>query len=287
MLTSFHGFLGKLLIDRLTERIREWKGDRRWNLCFVGGCALNVKWNSALRAHPTFRDVWVPPFANDTGSAFGVASLHVMRASGKGPVRWHSRLGPALLPLDGNARSGWGARPCTPEQLGLWLHDTGRAVVLLDGRAEVGPRALGGRSIIAPAVSPGMKDYLNQVKMRESYRPVAPICLEEAARGIFDPGTPDPYMLFDHVVRSAWVDRIPAVVHLDGTARLQTIGPYDTVLRAVLQAYQGVSGIPVLCNTSANFNGSGFFPDVTSAMNWGRIPAVWSEGMLYIARSED
>jgi carbamoyltransferase len=127
-----------------------------------------------------------------------------------------------------------------------------------------------------------MKDYLNRVKKRESYRPVAPICLEEAAPSIFDPGTPDPYMLFDHYVRPAWVDRIPAVLHLDGTARLQTIGAGEAVLRAVLQAYRGASGIPVLCNTSANFNGSGFFPDVASAMSWGRVPAVWSEGVLYL-----
>lgn len=281
VLASFHEFLGKLLVERLTTRIREWKGDGRWNLCFVGGCALNIKWNSALRAHPAFRDVWVPPFPNDAGSAFGTACLHVMRASGQGPVRWHSRLGPALLPFDG-PHSDWRARPCRPEELGTWLHDTGRAVVLLDGRAELGPRALGGRSIIAPAVEPGMKDYLNGVKKRESYRPVAPICLEEAAPSIFDPGTPDPYMLFDHYVRPAWADRIPAVLHLDGTARLQTIGAGEAVLRAVLQAYRGASGIPVLCNTSANFNGSGFFPDVASAMSWGRVPAVWSEGVLYL-----
>lgn len=281
VLASFHDFLGELLVERLTTRIREWQGEGPWNLCFVGGCALNIKWNSALRAHPAFRDVWVPPFPNDAGSAFGTACLHVMRTSGQGPVRWHSRLGPALLPLDGPP-GDWRARPCRPEELGRWLHDTGRAVVLLDGRAELGPRALGGRSIIAPAVEPGMKDYLNQVKRRESYRPVAPICLEEAAPPIFDPGTPDPYMLFDHYVRPAWVDRIPAVLHLDGTARLQTIGTGEAVLRAVLQAYRAASGIPVLCNTSANFNGRGFFPDVASAMSWGRVPAVWSEGTLYL-----
>lgn len=281
VLASFHDFLENLLVDRLVARVRAWKGDGPWNLSFVGGCALNIKWNSALRAQPMFRDVWVPPFPNDSGSAFGTASLHVMRTRGQGPVRWHSRLGPALLPANGS-HDGWGARPCTPGQLGSWLHTTGRAVVFLDGRAELGPRALGGRSIIAPAVDPGMKDYLNEVKKRESYRPVAPICLEEAAASIFDPGTPDPYMLFDHRVRPAWTGRIPAVLHLDGTARLQTVGEDGTVIRTVLQAYREASGIPVLCNTSANLNGSGFFPGVASAMDWGRVPAVWSDGTLYL-----
>lgn len=279
VLASFHDFLEKLLVERISARVREWKGNGPFNLCFVGGCALNIKWNSALRAHPLFRDVWVPPFPNDAGSAFGVASVHVMR-SHQGPVLWHSRLGPTLLPV-GDPPAGWGASPCSPGQLGAWLHETGRAVVFLNGRAELGPRALGGRSIIAPAVEPGMKDYLNHVKKRESYRPVAPVCLEEEAPSIFDPGIADPYMLFDHYVRPGWVDRIPAVLHLDGTARLQTVGADDPVLRTVLSAYRDFSGIPVLCNTSANFNGSGFFPDVASAMSWGRIPAVWSEGMLY------
>lgn len=286
VLASCHDFLERLLVRRLTERIRQWRGDGPWNLCFVGGCALNIKWNSALRAHPMFRDVWVPPFPNDSGSAFGMASLHVMRTTGQVPVTWHSRLGPALLPVDG-PQAGWMVRPCTPEQLGVWLHQTGQAVVLLDGRAELGPRALGGRSILAPAVDAGMKDFLNQVKGRESYRPVAPICLEEAAPSIFDPGTPDPYMLFDHRVRPEWVARIPAVVHLDGTARLQTIGARDMVPRAVLTSYREASGIPVLCNTSANFKGRGFFPDVSSAMTWGGVPTVWSEGMLYQRDSTD
>jgi carbamoyltransferase len=286
VLTSFHDFVERLLVDRLTSRVREWKGDGPWNLCFVGGCALNIKWNSALRAHPMFTDVWVPPFPNDSGSAFGTASLHVMRTASLGPVKWHSRLGPALAPTTGTPQ-GWSATPCSPQALGAWLHETGRAVVLLDGRAELGPRALGGRSIVAPAVDPAMKDYLNEVKRRESYRPVAPIALEDAAPDIFDPGTPDPYMLFDHVVRPSWVDRIPAVLHLDGTARLQTVGPDDGVLRAVLAAYRDASGIPVLCNTSANFNGCGFFPDVASAMEWGRVPAVWSDGTLYLKASPE
>lgn len=281
VLASFHEFVERLLVERLTARIRAWRGDGPWNLCFVGGCALNIKWNSALRAHPMFRDVWVPPFPNDSGSAFGAASVHVMTTTGLGPVRWHVRLGPALLPLE-RPLEGWSARPCTPAGLGAWLHETGRPVVLLDGRAELGPRALGGRSIVAPAGDPAMKDELNRVKDREHYRPVAPICTEEAAPAIFDPGTPDPYMLFDHRVRPGWVDRIPAVLHLDGTARLQTVGPGDAVLHELLTAYADRSGVPVLCNTSANLNGRGFFPDVASAMRWGRVPAIWSDGTLHL-----
>jgi carbamoyltransferase len=174
------------------------------------------------------------------------------------------------------------ATPCTPEELARLLHETGRAVVVLNGRAELGPRALGGRSILAPAVDPGMKDTLNRIKNREHYRPVAPICLTEHAPRVFEPGSPDPYMLFEHFVRPEWVNRIPAVVHLDGTARLQTVSEYDDpTLAAILREYHRLSGIPVLCNTSANHNGRGFFPDVASAFDWGKVDMVWAEGMIY------
>lgn len=91
-------------------------------------------------------------------------------------------------------------------------------------------------------------------------------------------------MLFDHVVRPEWVARIPAVVHLDGTARLQTVSTVDEPdLALVLAEYLRLSGIPVLCNTSANFNGRGFFPDVASAMEWGQVDRIWSAGVLYQA----
>lgn len=89
-------------------------------------------------------------------------------------------------------------------------------------------------------------------------------------------------MLFDHVVRPGWVPRIPAVVHLDGTARLQTVASADDpFLYEVLQQFEAISGIPVLCNTSANLSGHGFFPDVRSALEWGKVARIWSAGLLY------
>jgi carbamoyltransferase len=281
VLATVHQVLEDLLVDRVTARIREWKGEGPWNLCFAGGCALNIKWNSALRADPLFRAVWIPPFANDSGSALGAASAHMIGRAGVTAIGWHPRTGPALVrtPL---TRNGWTTSPCTPEDLARTLHHTGQPVIVLNGRAELGPRALGGRSIIAPARDIAIRDILNRVKDREGYRPVAPICLTESAPEIFEPGTPDPHMLFDHRVRDHWVDRIPAIVHLDGTARLQTVSKEDDpVLERVLREYDRLTGIPVLCNTSANHIGRGFFPDVASAMDWGRIDTVWSEGKLY------
>jgi carbamoyltransferase len=282
VLASIHHFLGELLLERITTKLRSWKGDGPWNLCLAGGCALNIKWNSLLRAHPMFADVWVPPFPNDSGSAIGCAALGWMQAQETRSLRWHVRRGPALVKTEPLAPDSWTAQACSPQGLAALLHDTGDPVVVLHGRAELGPRALGSRSILAAAVDSNMKERLNQVKGRAGYRPIAPICLVEQAAAIFDPGVPDPYMLFDHVVREDWVDRIPAVLHLDGTARLQTVAREDNpTLAAILDEYFRLSGVPVLCNTSANLNGSGFFPDVKSAMTWGRLDLIWSDGTLY------
>src|SRR5262249_49689667 len=152
----------------------------------------------------------------------GTACAGLAEVAGLSGVPWHARTGPELR-RNAHVPDGWIARPCRAEELARILHQTGKAAVFLRGPAELGPRAPGARSIIAPAVDPKMKDFLNWAKKREYYRPVAPICLTEHAPEIFDPGVPDPYMLFDHHVREAWVDRIPAILHLDGTARLQTV----------------------------------------------------------------
>jgi carbamoyltransferase len=109
--------------------------------------------------------------------------------------------------------------------------------------------------------------------------------LEHAAPDIFSPGVPDPHMLFDHRVRDAWVGRIPAVLHVDGSARLQTLSARDCPDTAeLLEAFHHRTGVPVLCNTSANHHGRGFFPDARSAMAWGGADRVWADGTLYARR---
>ncbi|EFL28774.1 nodulation protein U [Streptomyces himastatinicus ATCC 53653] len=281
VLASVHHLFEELLTERLSAKVRQHRGDGPWNLSFAGGCALNIKWNSALRSLPLVREMWVPPFPNDSGSAIGAAVLGMIQHRGLQAIEWNPRLGPRLSPTP-DIPDGWSARACAPAELARVLYDTDEPVVVLNGRAELGPRALGGRSILASPIGTAMKDTLNRIKGRESYRPVAPICAVDEARKIFEPGTPDPHMLFDHAVRDAWVARIPAVIHLDGTARLQTVAPDDDPLLAeVLAEFHRISGVPVLCNTSANLNGHGFFPDVASAMAWGKVDRIWSEGTLY------
>lgn len=279
ILLSFHLYLEDLLLQKLEKKISRF-GRKGENLCIAGGCALNIKWNSAIRNMGLFRKVYVPPFPNDSGSAIGMACAAMMGTTGKGRLEWSVYSGPRVG--DGAAVSGWQAISYPVGELARLLYHTKEPVIVLHGRAELGPRALGNRSILADPTSPDMKDVLNLVKERESYRPVSPICLEHRAPGIFEPGTSDPYMLFDHLVRKEWLDRIPAICHLDGTARLQTVNAQENpLIFDLLTEYERVCGIPLLCNTSANYKNSGFFPDVASASVWGRVNYVWREGTLY------
>jgi carbamoyltransferase len=277
MIATMQEFLSRALVSALH---RATDGEKL-PLAFAGGCALNIKWNAALRASGLFTDVWVPPFPNDSGSAIGAACAALAASGGPLAIEWDVFAGPLLGPV-GPVPDGWTVRSATNEAVAELLATVGEPVVVLSGRAELGPRALGHRSIVAPAVDGGMRDRLNAMKGREAYRPIAPICLEEHAPAVFDPGVVDPYMLFDHQVRPQWRHRVPAIVHVDGSARLQTVNATDNPLTArLLSAYHARTGVPVLCNTSANYAGRGFFPDVGSAIGWGGTRYVWSEGMLY------
>jgi len=280
IVSTFQAYLGKRLLKSLAELVGRHFSREQPNLGMAGGCALNIKWNRAVRDSGMFREVWVPPFPNDSGAAIGAASAEMFCHDQVPAFDWDVYGGPLVDTTIQPA--GWTSRPCSERGVAEILHTEGEPVVVLSGRAELGPRALGNRSILAPATEPYMKDRLNEMKGRESYRPIAPICLESSAHEIFDPGTPDPYMLFEHQVRGDWARRIPAVVHLDGTARLQTVKPDACRAARILAEYELLSGIPVLCNTSANFNGCGFFPDLASAAKWGKTKYIWADGTMYL-----
>ncbi|MEU5259197.1 carbamoyltransferase N-terminal domain-containing protein [Amycolatopsis sp. NPDC021455] len=280
ILTTFHCFLEEVLVRTLSARLDELdKGPR--NLCYAGGCALNIKWNSAIRRSCGLAELWIPPFPNDAGSAIGTVCTELVAKHGYESITWDVYSGPSIRDTAWDSPD-WSARDCTLAELARLIHESQQPVIVLNGRAELGPRALGNRSIMAAPTSPEMKTLLNRIKRRESYRPVAPICTEEDAPRFFDPGTPDPYMLYDHRVRPDAAGRLPAVCHLDGTARLQTVGERENPrIHELLRHYERLSGVPVLCNTSANDLGSGFFPDVRSVAEWGHVNHIWSDGRLH------
>jgi carbamoyltransferase len=135
------------------------------------------------------------------------------------------------------------------------LADDG-VVAWFAGRSEFGPRALGHRSLLAHPGHPHNLERMNDVKGREQFRPVAPLVLLERAKDIFSGQIPSPYMLFVHEVAAAWRDRIPAVVHVDGTARIQTVDrELEPTVAALLEAFEARTGLPVLINTSLNTAG--------------------------------
>jgi carbamoyltransferase len=273
---TFESFVG----NELVRGLRAFSGRTR-GLCLAGGSALNIKWNARIRTAAGFDEVWVPPMTNDSGSALGAACADYAMRTGHMALRWDVYGGPTLVCSD-HYPTGWRRRRASVNDVAALLASRSDPIVVLDGPAELGPRALGNRSVLAPATDADMRHRLNHIKGREDYRPISPVCLQQYAPDVFEPGCPDPYMLFEHRVRDYWVDRVPAIVHVDGSARLQTVTyTRQPWLSALLEEYRRLTGIPLLCNTSANLPGRGFFPDVQSALRWEGAPYVWSDGMLY------
>ncbi|HEX2356122.1 MAG TPA: carbamoyltransferase C-terminal domain-containing protein [Micromonosporaceae bacterium] len=229
-------------------------------LAMAGGVALNCVANARLAEHGPFERIWVQPAAGDAGTALG-AALHVAVGGGD-----------TVAPMPGaDLGRGFGEEQIEAElrraRLPYRRPDsiaTEAAAVLADdglvawyqGRSEYGPRALGRRSLLAHPGNPDTTARLNEVKGREQFRPVAPMVRAERAAEVFDGRLPSPYMLFVHRVRPGWRDRIPAVVHVDGTARVQTVAADDEPLVADLLAeFERRSGLPVVVNTSLNTAG--------------------------------
>jgi carbamoyltransferase len=273
------------IILRLARALHAETGEE--NLCLAGGVALNCVANARLLREGPFRNIWVQPAAGDAGGALGAAlAFHHAQAAGPRSVdgtndAMHGAfLGPEYSAEEmaaALAARGLPAERLAPEALLARLAeslDAGAVVGLVQGRAEFGPRALGARSILADARSPDMQRRLNlKIKFRESFRPFAPIVLAERAHEYFDLTFPSPYMLFTAPVTDAprssaaapgaWEERlkavrsrIPAVTHVDGSARVQTVDrAANPALHAVLAAFAARTGCPVLVNTSFNVRG--------------------------------
>jgi hydroxymethyl cephem carbamoyltransferase len=222
-------------------------------LIISGGCGLNCEWNSRWRASGLFSSVEVFPCSDDSGSAIGTA-VDASVSLGKRPsVEWSVYSGSPFVFDGGGGR--WSQCPLDYDRLAESLA-SGSIVPWVQGRAEIGPRALGHRSLLASPLADSTRARLNEIKQREPYRPIAPCCLAEHVEQWFDTSGPDPYMLFFARVRS---EQLPAVTHSDGSARLQSVdetGP--PALRGLLDAFARRTGVPVLCNTSLNFHGLGF-----------------------------
>ena len=274
--SSLQRCLEEVLLE-LAGWLHERTGERR--LAMAGGVALNCVANSRLWRDGPFDEVWVQPAAGDAGTALG-AALYVAGELGE----WVEPMTSAAL------GRGW-----APHELEAWLDRTALlyerpddvaeeaasvlarngVVAWFQGRSEYGPRALGGRSLMADPREQANLERLNDVKGREQFRPVAPMVLEERAAEIFDGGPlPSPYMLFTHRVKEEWLERIPAVVHVDGTARIQTVSPErEPAVARMLRAFERRTGVPVVVNTSLNTAGRPMVDDPRDALEcFGSAP---------------
>jgi carbamoyltransferase len=281
--TTEHADLAASVQRRLEEVLLELVDDlsrRTANevLSLAGGVALNCVANSRIYNESRYRDVWVQPAAGDSGTALG------------GALQLARDLGDITAPMPGaDLGRGW-----TDDELEAWLltakvpysrpadvadtvaeclADNG-VVAWFQGRSEYGPRALGHRSLLAHPGFPNNLERLNDVKGREQFRPVAPMVRAERAAEIFSGGPlPSPYMLFVHDVAPQWRDRIAAVVHVDGTARVQTVDGSEPLVARMLERFETRTGLPVVINTSLNTAGRPMVDDPRDALEcFGSAP---------------
>jgi carbamoyltransferase len=275
--TARHAALASSVQRRLEEVLLElaaWlyerTGDR--DLVMAGGVALNCVANSALWRDGPFEHVWVQPAAGDAGTALG-AALHVAHELGDRPAPmttaalgrgWDDTALAARLETAGVAFE----RPDDVADAVAEALADNQVVAWFQGRSEFGPRALGHRSLLADPRAAANLEKLNDIKGREQFRPVAPMVLAERAAEIFEGGPiPSPFMLFTHRVRPGWPERIPAVVHVDGTARIQTVDRRDEPLMArCLDRFEERTGVPVVVNTSLNTAGRPMVDDPRDAL---------------------
>ncbi|RFS17666.1 carbamoyltransferase C-terminal domain-containing protein [Emticicia sp. C21] len=236
------------------------------NLCLAGGIALNCVLNSVIKEQSPFKNVWVQPAAGDAGTALGAAlwvdvRLNSDEQSDKSTNEMvHAYWGPSYSDEEVEAFLQWTKVPY--RKLDNVAKDTARILAQnkiigwYQGRMEFGPRALGSRSILASPIEASMQTRLNDIKDREDFRPVAPVVLEEDAHDWFENASFSPFMLFVYPVKEDKADKIPAVRHVDGTARIQTINRQQHALYYdLLSEFKGFTGVPVLVNTSFNTRG--------------------------------
>ena len=253
------------------------------NLVYMGGVALNCVCNTAISR--IWEDVWIMPNPGDAGSSLGAAAL----TYGK-KLDWQ---GPFLgYDIKGEYPDGEIIKELTTTQI----------VGVANGRAEFGPRALGNRTLFADPRGADIKDKVNEIKRRQQFRPFAPMILEEHAEEYFDmplvttpadPNTrpsfsvhkqgkpnhftmehiPSPFM--QYVGRCKQPDKFPAIVHKDGTSRVQTVGPNDNPnVRKLLNMWHYYTGCPMLLNTSLNIRGEPMVNDLTDAKRFTKLYGV-------------
>jgi carbamoyltransferase len=252
------------VLEETVLQLTQWLYDKTGaeNLCMAGGVALNCVLNAVIRDKGPFKNIWVQPAAGDAGTALG-AAMWIDRKFSKAAAMQkmqHAYWGPAYSDADVETLLQWMKVPyrklnnIAAETASILAQN--KVIGWFQGRMEFGPRALGSRSILASPVDADMQQKLNEIKDREDFRPVAPVVMEDKAGEWFENATVSPFMLFVYNVNSDKADKIPAVRHVDGTARIQTVNrDQHQLYYDLLHEFNKLTGVPVLINTSFNTRG--------------------------------
>lgn len=250
-------------------------------LAMSGGLALNCPLNTALMKHFEFKGFLAPPCVNDSGLSLG---LGLMRFYADEPF-FHFRLSSPHLGSNGTdnlsdvlndpAFSVHIESVSRPELETILSDLMGGPIVWFQGQAEIGPRALGHRSLLADPRDITSRDRLNRIKQRQWWRPVAPLVLDGLSKDWFEESFSSPYMLHAFKIKADKAALVPAICHLDGTARVQTLTTeINSELHAILHAFHRATGVPMLCNTSLNDRGEPILNSIAAALDFALTKVI-------------
>lgn len=281
---NFAGIFSDHLFDHF-HRFATKNLKRGMPLLIAGGCGLNCDWNSKWKESGYFSDVFVPPVANDSGSAIGTAIDAQFHFTGNPKVTWDVYSGLQFLSnevVDVAYFDEW--EPSMATVANMLASDL--ILGWASGRYEIGPRALGNRSILAEPFKASTRERLNVIKQREQFRPIAPVCLEDEAGKWFGCHLPSPFMLYTY---RATTDALVAVTHVNRTARIQTVSSLtNRPLFELLTAFKALTGYGVLCNTSLNFKSKGFInttSDLSAYTLQHQLDGFVVDGRIYMRKS--
>ncbi|MBI4763076.1 MAG: proline dehydrogenase [Deltaproteobacteria bacterium] len=281
---NFAGIFSNRIFDRFYQ-FAESNMMRGMPLLITGGCGLNCDWNTKWKETNLFSEIFVPPVANDSGSAIGTAIDAQFHFTGNPKIDWNVYSGLEFIAnaaFDASLFDEYETNyPMIADMLASNL-----IIGWVNGKYEIGPRALGNRSILASPFQDSTRVRLNEIKQREQFRPIAPVCLEEDAVRWFGCNHPSPFMLYTHFVST---DALAAVTHVNRTARIQTVSPVtNSHLHELLMAFKARTGYGVLCNTSLNFKRRGFINNIADLSFYtieNNLDGFVIEGRSYMLKS--
>ena len=284
---EFRNFTG-ILSDKIFNvfyRFAKSNMNKGLPLLISGGCGLNCDWNSKWQESGLFPEVFVPPVANDSGSAIGTAIDAQLYFTGNPKISWNVYSGLDFITDDTFDLAQYDLFETSHDLIADMLAND-LIIGWVAGKYEIGPRALGNRSILAAPFHDRTRVRLNEIKQREQFRPIAPVCLEEDAAKWFSCYQASPFMLFTY---RATTNALAAVTHVNGTARLQTVSSVtNRKLYDLLIAFKARTGYGVLCNTSLNFNGRGFINKIDDLSDYAvrhKLDGFVVEERTYLLKS--